>query len=573
MSVKTRNNNALIIEIDHPAMTTWPPATEIVRLHELAGEPGGVLRALERRLRGRRFHRIYLVSFRRGDIPRRLRLIALAHAAEVWHVNNTTGPSRLTKSSLPWYLPPLTRALARRTARLFCAGLESLTYRETDLPGTGILYLAGSYAPAVGGIETWMRNAAEGLAESGLRVRVLDRYRFGWREFDAASPVPVLRYFAGRRENPRQLRILARRAAESAALLPGSKPAPRVLKTIESFLGSLSIHFLSDFLSLFSTACRAITAANPSTIHVGFGLPTSQVAWLLSAIGGWPYLVYAHGTENLSWGRNKLLAPYFRASLGEATRMVPNAAYAAELCAEYHQTPRERLAVIHPGVDFARFGSPVPEEKLDELRRRYELPAEAPLLYIVGRVVPRKGFDMLALALPRVLAEHPDVHLLIGGSGEYLPTVRRLVEDEGVGERVRFLGRVGDEEMTAHYRLADLFCMPSRDEPPGRAEGFGIVYIEAGAAGTPSLGSTMGGVPDAVRDGETGLLADPRDPADIAAKINRLLGDRGLLARMGAAAREWAAELDWSKVVERTGKLDEELRREPEATGWHPPGD
>lgn len=563
--------NELIIDINYPALTAWPPAAEVLNLGELGQGSGLDLWRLRRRLASRRYRRIYLTAYKAGDIPRRLRLLALLHAAEVWVVPYASAPCSLTKGALPWFVPAARRWLGGWAARRFRRKLERRQPRSAAATGDGVLYLAASYPPAVGGIETWMRNAAEGLADNGLSVRVVDRYRYGWRDFDPASPVPVRRYFAGRRDTPVQLRRLIDSAAAAAARLPGRPASPRVLDTLEAFLGSISLHFLSDFLALFRTACELAVERPPASIHVGFGLPASQVAWLLSALYGWPYLVYAHGTENLNWGNNPRLAPYFSASFGEATRVVANAGYAGEICQRLHHTPPERVAVIHPGVDYQRFSRPVTEEKLLELRRRYDLPAEARLLYIVGRVVARKGYDTLVRALPTILNEFPATHLLLGGHGDYLPAVRELVERLGVAERVRFLGRVPEDEMTAHYRLADLFCMPSRDEPPGRAEGFGIVYIEAGAAGTPSLGSTLGGVPDAVRDGETGLLADPRDPADVAAKILRLWREPQLLRRFGENAKRWAAELDWSRVVERTVDLDAEMRREPDVTGWQPP--
>jgi len=113
--------------------------------------------------------------------------------------------------------------------------------------------------------------------------------------------------------------------------------------------------------------------------------------------------------------------------------------------------------------------------------------------------------------------------------------------------------------------------MPSQDEPKGGFEGFGIVYIEAGAGGTPSIGTHSGGISDAVHDGETGLLCEPKNPADLAEKILTLWRDPALLRRLGEGAKVWAKELDWEKVARRTLDIDKEMVEEARRGDWQPP--
>jgi len=293
---------------------------------------------------------------------------------------------------------------------------------------------------------------------------------------------------------------------------------------------------------------------------------------LLAAIGGWPYLIYAHGTETLRISKDKRLSPFFSKSFRAAAAVLVNSRYTADILEKGHRTPRELMEIIHPGVDFKHFAAPPAEGFLDELRRHYRISPDAKVLFIVGRVIPLKGFDTVLRALPRVLEEFPETVLLLGGDGFYLPRIREMINELSLTDAVRLLGKIPDDELAACYHLADLYVMPSRDDPPGSFEGFGIVFMEAGAAGTPQIGGRSGGIPNAVRDGETGLLCDPWDPQDLAEKILHLWRDPDLLKKLGEGARRWAAEQDWELVIGRKMALDERMRGSAGAGEWTPPG-
>ncbi|MCD4733082.1 glycosyltransferase family 4 protein [bacterium] len=565
-------SNSLTINVDYPRAADWPPAGELVHLSELP-RPAG--RSLYRVLRGAagqpHYRRIYLVCYNRNTVGRRLANAALRMAEEVWLVPQVQAVGRLTKAGSLWRLPKLGRVLPLLAARAFRRAVLASPPRGTERPYGGILFLPHGYHPTTGGIETWMSNAAEGIHKAGVPIRVLDQHRFGWRKHDAASPVPIERIFTGPRDRLNEIVRLARRAGAATALLPGKPPSRKVLEMVSGFLSGQYLPGVCAFLSFYEAACRAIATGKPDSLHTGIANPEGPLLYLLSAITGIPYLIYSHGTENVSFVNHRRLSGFYNECFRAATRTVNNAGYCREIVVEQQGAPRERAKVINPGVDFRRFSTPVPQERLTELRRRYKLPDGAKLLLILGRVVPRKGFDTTVKSLPAVLAEFPETVLLLGGTGEYLPQVRKLIEELGLGERVRLLGRVPDDEMTAHYQLADLFVMPSRDEPKGFFEGFGIVYIEAGAGGTPSIGTHSGGISDSVHDGETGLLCEPKNPIDLAEKILTLWRDPALLRRLGEGARAWAAELDWDKVAQRTLDIDREMVEEAKRGDWQPP--
>ena len=122
---------------------------------------------------------------------------------------------------------------------------------------------------------------------------------------------------------------------------------------------------------------------------------------------------------------------------------------------------------------------------------------------------------------------------------------------------VHFVGQAGDDEVDAWYRACDVFVLASRESGvSGGAEGYGIVFVEANLRGKPVVGGRSGGIPDAVIDGETGLLVDPSDPADIAEAITRLLTEPDLAERLGRGGRRRAVEeLSWPEYTKRFGRV------------------
>ncbi len=203
---------------------------------------------------------------------------------------------------------------------------------------------------------------------------------------------------------------------------------------------------------------------------------------------------------------------------------------------------RVRAVRIAPGISIDHF---TPGNKSEELLDQLNVRGKK-VIVCVGRLVHRKGQDRLIEALPEVLREVPDATLLLVGEGPRRKALEELIKKHRVSESVRFVGRVRYAELPAYLRLGDIFAMPSRSRFFGlEVEGLGIVYLEASAAGLPVIGGASGGAPDAVLDGETGLVVDGRDPAAIAQAAIALLKNPEKSAAMGRRGREWAVE-NWS---------------------------
>ena len=196
----------------------------------------------------------------------------------------------------------------------------------------------------------------------------------------------------------------------------------------------------------------------------------------------------------------------------------------------------ERIYVSPEGVHAEPFLR-ADASRVTEIRSRLGL-TERPVLLTVGRMVERKGHDVVLKALPRVLDKAPDIAYLIVGTGPQEEQLRHLAAELHLPSRaVIFCGKVPSEELPFYYHACDIFVMPNRIVGSD-VEGFGIVFLEAAAAGKPAIGGRSGGAGDAIVDGVTGLLVDPTSPAALADSVIRLLDDAANAQRLGAAGRD-----------------------------------
>jgi phosphatidylinositol alpha-1,6-mannosyltransferase len=203
---------------------------------------------------------------------------------------------------------------------------------------------------------------------------------------------------------------------------------------------------------------------------------------------------------------------------------------------------RTRLAQLSPGVDVDLF---TPDADGAAVRRRYGL-GDAPVVVCVSRLVARKGQDVLVAGWPQVLARHPRARLLLVGGGPAEASLRRAVAARGLRDSVVLTGPVQPAELPAHYAAGDVFAMPCRTRRAGLdVEGLGMVFLEAAACARPVVAGTSGGAPEAVLEGATGHVVDPRSADAVAGAIAGLLADPDRARAMGKAGRAWV-EQRWS---------------------------
>jgi phosphatidylinositol alpha-1,6-mannosyltransferase len=271
--------------------------------------------------------------------------------------------------------------------------------------------------------------------------------------------------------------------------------------------------------------------------------------------GGPPYVCWSHGEDLATAGLSRELKLVTRMVLRGAAASLANSRNTAALLRNLG-VPESGIRVAHPGVDAARFH---PGVDGTAVRRRLALGEEDVLLLSVGRLQLRKGHDLTIRAVAQLAAELPRLRYAIVGTGEEEARLRELARAAGVADRVTFAGSVGDEDLPAWYAAADVFVLANRREGED-IEGFGIVFLEAQAAERPVVAGSSGGAPEAIADGETGMLVSGTDAAELAAVLRRLAASRELRARMGSAARERVrSRFTWEHAAAIVGELVRDL--------------
>lgn len=355
-----------------------------------------------------------------------------------------------------------------------------------------VLVVTNDLPPRVGGIQYYVEQLALGLHRAGDDVTLYGSSYDGDAEWDAAAPFRVVR-------------------EPTSTLLP----TPRTLR-----------HVL-----------RLVEHVAPDVVVFGAAFPLGLMGPTIRARTGVPYVAFTHGLE-VSSARFPLGWRLLR-RIGRDASAVTFVSHwcERELAPRFGDGPRYELLppaidpeVFHPGVDGTK------------VREGYGF-GDDPVVVCVSRVVERKGQDQLVRGLPELRRLVPGARLMVVGGGPHLGALQRLAREVGVADHVTFTGEVPDAELPAHFAAGDVFAMPCRERMGGlEVEAFGIVFIQAQAIGRPVVAGRIGGVPDALDEGTTGLLVDGTDLGAVVGAVASLLGDPERATRMGAAASRFVLD-------------------------------
>jgi len=298
-------------------------------------------------------------------------------------------------------------------------------------------------------------------------------------------------------------------------------------------------------------------------IHCTKVFPEGLVAWILRWCYGLPYLLYAHGEEILTALTSRKLAWLLPRIYRGAAAIIANSHHTKTLLQDIG-VDASRIHVIHPGVHMQSFCAS--SEAVQRIRQKHHL-GTVPVLLTVGRMQRRKGQDRVIQALPRIRQSLPQVKYVMVGTGEDLASLTTLAHELGVQDSVVFAGSVLDQELAAYYAACDVFIMPNR-QIDSDIEGFGIVYLEAGAAGKPVIGGKSGGTDDAIVDGVTGIRVDGNSSVEIADAVIDLLAAPDRAKTMGLRGRQRVeSEFAWDAIVARTQQVTTMIAAEGKAHG------
>ena len=368
-----------------------------------------------------------------------------------------------------------------------------------------ILLVSNDFPPRPGGIQAYLHQLAIALPAGAIAVYAPDWP--GAAAFDGCLPFPVVRH-------PGTLML----------------PTPAVLRRSIGLLRELRC----------------------DTAWFGAAAPLALLGPALRRAGVRRVVASSHGHE-VGWS----MLPPGRLALrrigGDADVVTAVSQYTRRRIASAFG-PRAALELLPPGVDCDTFHPDLAART--EIRQRHRLGA-APVVLCVGRLVARKGQDMLVRALPAIRRQVPGARLLLVGDGPARTALHRLADSCDVGDTVVWAGSVPWSELPAYYAAGDVFAMPCRTRGRGLdVEGLGLVFLEGAASGLPLVVGDAGGARETVRPGETGELVNGRDLAAVAQAVATLLADPERAAAMGHCGRHWMQEQwRWSGRAARLAAL------------------
>ena len=277
-----------------------------------------------------------------------------------------------------------------------------------------------------------------------------------------------------------------------------------------------------------------------TTVFFGAAAPLGLLSKGLRRAGVKEIVALTHGHE-VWWSK---VFP-FTLAMKSISRQVNTLTYLGEftrnaISKSVTKVAAQSMVKIAPGIDTDHF-SP---QDARELRNELGL-SEKKVIVSVGRLVHRKGQDVLIEAMPAIIKDVPYAHLLMIGEGPYRGYLENRVKALGIQESVTFIGRIHYVDLPRYLCVGDLFVMPSRSRLAGlEVEGLGIVYLEASACGLPVIAGDSGGAPDAVLEGQTGLVVDGTQKTEVASAVVKLLLDPERSQAMGIRGRQWVIQ-EW----------------------------
>lgn len=376
--------------------------------------------------------------------------------------------------------------------------------------------ITDTFLPHAGGSRFYYYNLFKRVAEAGDDVLILTSKVEGWKAFDAREQTAHL-------------------------------------KVIRSFT-PLRDHSYSQLPKIIGPMLKAFVRAiwqRPDIVHCGDLYPAGMIGWVLKKTLNIPFVAYCHG-EDITLTDQRRFQPKLRNLIyRHADAVIANGAFAIE---NLLRTGIEgkKIYKISPGLDGDVF---FPDAGGAAMRERYGLGDEIVVL-TVARLVQRKGHARVMRALATLRAEVPPFRYVIVGRGPMEAELRDLAATLEMEDRVIFAGFVADGDLNFHYNMADIVAMPNTEEL-GDVEGFGMVFLEANAAGKPVIGGRSGGTAEAVADGVTGFLVGSEEEAELEGVLRKLMLDDEMRKRMGLAGlRRAHEEFDWDSRAETVRRIN-----------------
>jgi glycosyltransferase involved in cell wall biosynthesis len=299
--------------------------------------------------------------------------------------------------------------------------------------------------------------------------------------------------------------------------------------------------------SAWHTTRRVVREMTATIVHGHWVVPGGAIA--ASARRGRPLVVSLHGSDVYVAERH--------AVIGEAAAMTFRRAAMVTACSEdlriraaHLGADLSRSVTIPYGVDSTRFRPDA--DARAAMRARWGVPDDSEVVFTAGRFVKKKGFEYLIDAVASLRQRRPSLRLVLAGGGDLDAALRERLQRQHAMDRAILPGILSQDDVARGLAAADVAVVPSVRDDAGNVDGLPNVVLETLASGTPLVATAAGGIGSVVADGVRGIIVAERDVTALAGAIDRVLADRALAARLGAAARQWAvAEGSWARAAER----------------------
>jgi O-antigen/teichoic acid export membrane protein/glycosyltransferase involved in cell wall biosynthesis len=391
--------------------------------------------------------------------------------------------------------------------------------------GIDVLFVAADYKPNPGGIAAYVDSLARGLIRIGQKVKILalvepeenERFQFLSQYENWVTPFRIAH---DRRPN----NWLANQWVSALEIVRCANPRTR------KFLNKRK-HFQQS-ADTIARLDEVLQREQPSLVVLGHLYLSFYPLVLHLKDIGCPYGILAHDAE-ICFNRLKINDRVRRGMIIRGAQWIAANSRHTKKLVEAWGIPADRIVMVHP---------PISEQATRVSRKQELLSADAApyRLATVSRIVKNKGIDSVLYAVKILQNKGVACRYVVVGEGPAKPAFEELSRQLGLQDCVQFTGYIAEEDKLQLLQSSDVYVMPSRVDPKEQHEGFGIAFLEAAACGIPSVGSNAGGIPDAVIDGETGILVEPDSPEQLAEALLFLHQNSNVRHAMGRAGLERA---------------------------------
>ena len=373
-------------------------------------------------------------------------------------------------------------------------------------------------------------NLCKELQKLGLDIEVMAPHDFGCNRHGMWGGIQVSRF-------PYFYPLRFQRLCYGAGILKNMKESPVAFAQLPFFV-------------LFEIAYALWIARKKKVdlVHGHWSIPQGLTGLFVRKLFGVPFVISLHGSDVHGLDFPLLRALNKKVILDSDACTANSRATAARA---QGISGRSDMRIIPMGVDIDFFAKSIGRGSTRNHKGRKDK-----IILYAGRLIDVKGIEYLVKAFPAVLEKQANAKLLVVGSGPCKGDLVSLSERLHLHDKVVFQGAVSQEELVRYYAMADVFVLPSVTTKEGETEGLGVVLLEAMASRVPVIGTNVGGIPDIIKDGKTGLLALQRNPHDLAEKILRILDDEALRKELAEKGHDFVKqEFSWEVVAGKFKKI------------------